>query len=234
MRIIGDVHGKIAAYDKELHRKYLDIIQDAPYSIQVGDMGLDLKKLVNCGVDAERHKFVGGNHDNYDQYYDIPHNLGDYGPRNFGGLDFFVVRGAFSIDWRGRFKYIEKTGIPIWWEKEQLNRQEMEHCLELYTQIKPRIVITHTCPDTISIKIGRPSVLKHFGYDPERFTTHTQQLLEAMINVHQPDYWFFGHFHNQLKIYYKDTVFYGCGVLSWYDLEINSNGKILNIVDSES
>jgi hypothetical protein len=103
LRIIGDVHGKF--------QDYIALTKECDYSIQVGDMGFDYSELRVLSKDD--HKFIGGNHDNYDKYYGSPHALGstitigmgkDFGIATHGGLDFFFLRGGFSIDWKQRQK----------------------------------------------------------------------------------------------------------------------------------
>ena len=48
LRLIGDVHGKYDAY--------LDLIKEADYSIQLGDLGLDYFFLSQ--VDYKKHKLI--------------------------------------------------------------------------------------------------------------------------------------------------------------------------------
>jgi hypothetical protein len=55
LRIFGDVHGNI--------KSYVEIANQVPCSVQLGDMGFDYGKLAD--LDPMRHVFVGGNHDNY-------------------------------------------------------------------------------------------------------------------------------------------------------------------------
>ena len=51
-RLVGDIHGNTDYYKK--------IISKSPFSLQVGDFF-----SYNSGVDSERHKFIGGNHEDY-------------------------------------------------------------------------------------------------------------------------------------------------------------------------
>jgi len=189
-RIVGDVHGHTKQYANMLLK------DKVPYSVQIGDMGFHYKDL--DVLDSKRHKFIGGNHDNYDFYDWNPYSLGDFGPARVGDLEFFFIRGEFSIDIKNRLHKQEKYGIISWWEREQLNREEMEAAYNAYTEAKPRIMITHGCPKAISVRIGSPGALKAFGYDPDTFTTPTQQLLQYCLDYHSPDIWIFGHYHLDL------------------------------------
>ena len=74
-RIIGDVHGYWGRYHL--------LLRKAHFTLQVGDFGRDYATLST--VDADRHKFLGGNHDNYDKVEKWPHYLGDYGLHSVPG-----------------------------------------------------------------------------------------------------------------------------------------------------
>ena len=188
VRIVGDVHG--------LTSKYVPIVENCKYSIQLGDMSFNYDDLAL--LDPNRHKFFAGNHDNYDIYNDCPHSLGDFGRRSLGPLDFFFIRGEFSIDAKDRLRNYNNCGVISWWQKEQLNRNEMEAAYNAYTEAKPKIMITHGCPQSISLKIGNPGILKLFGHNPDTFTTSTQELLQCCLDYHSPDIWIFGHYHLDL------------------------------------
>src|SRR4051812_34473689 len=94
LRIIGDVHGQVDLDNLFTRnaRPYFEIIAEARYSIQVGDMGAgETYDLLAANVDAGRHRFLPGNHEDYDRL--PPHSLGDFGAVAWGGVDFFFVRG---------------------------------------------------------------------------------------------------------------------------------------------
>jgi len=134
LRIIGDVHGH-----KE---RYLRLLRKAEYSLQIGDMGFEYNFLNS--VDPDKHRFFGGNHDNYDRINDVPHNLGNHGIHTVPGFgDIFFVRGAYSID------QVYRTEGVSWWRAEELNHQEAQKALEEYRKIKPDFVVTHSCPASI-------------------------------------------------------------------------------------
>lgn len=193
MIVIGDVHG-------EFHR-YFRTIKEADYSLQLGDMGFFYEPLTIAKIDPEKHKFFGGNHDNYDLYSESPHALGDFGEEELGGVKFFYVRGAFSID-----KKYRDFGVS-WWPEEELNREQFDAAMELYVAAKPEIMITHECPREISDLIGNPNVLREFGFDPSRFTTKTSEALQRMFEAHQPKHWIFGHFHKNWETEVNGTHF---------------------------
>jgi hypothetical protein len=195
--IIGDVHGK-----KDRH---LEIIAANEHTLQIGDLGFSYDYLK--GVDSDRHKFFGGNHDNVDTMYDQPQCLGDFGAYELDNTPFFFIRGAFSVDWPARVNWEAGGGQKTWWEKEQLSLLEGNDCLEDYAKAKPDLVFSHSCPTEVSKLIGNPNTLAYFGFNPETFTTCTQELLQVLFDIHQPSMWVFGHFHKSWSHSLKGTDF---------------------------
>lgn len=167
--IISDVHGK--------REEYLRLTKKYENTLQLGDMGFTYDHLDN--IDANHHKFLNGNHDNVDLALLQPHCLGKFGKRNFAGHNFFFVSGANSID-----KAYRVPGVN-WWHNEELSRREMDDCLYDYGLCKPDLVITHDCPNT---------VCKQMMGD-NKYPSNTGNLLEMMFSIHQPQLWFFGHYH---------------------------------------
>jgi len=185
--LIGDVHGK--------YKRYHEIIREKdrhPYTIQLGDFGFDYDTLKN--VDPKHHVFIGGNHDNYDKVKDYPNYLGDFGYTvNFNGLDFFYYRGAYSID-----KMYRTIGID-WWEQEQVTVEEFEKAKQLYGSIKPDIVLTHDCPESLT------SYLLPAGN--KIYQNLTGYALQELFQIHQPKIWVFGHYHISWNMKINGTEF---------------------------
>lgn len=172
--LIGDVHGK--------YKRYHEIIREHdrhPYTVQLGDFGFDYETLKN--VDPKHHVFIGGNHDNYDKVNSVPHYLGDFGYMNINGIDFFYYRGAWSID-----RQYRTIGID-WWEQEENKVEAFMQARELYRSIKPDIVLTHDCPETIV-----PYLLPPYS---RVYQNSTGYFLQELFNIHQPKIWRFGHYH---------------------------------------
>lgn len=215
LRIIGDVH--------QFYDPYFSIAEESNYSLQVGDMGFNYDPLNRLASDC--HKFIGGNHDNYDTYYsckyaiDSEYGSKDYGPVSHGGLRFFFVRGGFSIDWRTRTQMYLTRGYKWHWDQEELSMKDMYNCLELYKELQPDFVISHECPRSISNKVGNNKILQHFGYDPDNFSTRTSELLEAMFQFHQPEQWIFGHYHLDWCEEVNGTKFTCLNELGYMDIE---------------
>jgi len=212
IRIIGDVHGKL--------RQYSEVIRDADYSIQIGDLGFDYSFLKHN--DNNRHVFFGGNHDNYDVYSNCLNSLGDYGNIGLGGLEFFFIRGAYSIDKKYREAYHLQTGKKTWWEEEELNYSKSYEAIEEYETFLPDVMITHDAPTEIAQLVGKDDALRAYGFDPSTFNTNTQKLLQAAFEVHQPKLWIFGHFHRNWIKTIKGTTFICLDELRY--LDINKDG----------
>jgi len=206
--VIGDVHGKFS--------QYADIIKGCDYSVQLGDMGFNYHSLDQLVLPIDpmgkKHVFFGGNHDNYD-LYPVHNSLGDYGLHTLNGVEFYYVRGAFSIDGHGRDVEYIHGGPKTHWTEEQLTVPKMSEVLGDYQKIKPDTVITHSCPKQIADMIGNPDVLRAFGFNPETFNTNTQDMLQVMFEIHQPKLWIFGHFHRSWDADVNGTHFACLGEL---------------------
>jgi len=97
---------------------------------------------------------------------------------------------------------------------------EMEMALWQYQKMKPDVMITHECPRSISKHVGDNKILEMFGYNPDRFTTKTSELLEMMFQSHQPKVHFFGHYHNNWGAEINGTQFRCLDELSYVELEV--------------
>jgi len=224
LRVIGDAHNLIthcrneyySTHTKNGGRTYVNVAQAAEYSIQLGDMSFTYDGLEK--LDDQKHVFLGGNHDNYDRYHNIPHALGDYGMVAIGNIvDAFFIRGAFSIDWSAR-----TTGYNHWLE-EELNNEQMDKAFAAYKASKSDIMFTHTCPTSVARKVNDGWFLKNWGYDPKTFTSATGELLEACLNEWQPRLWFFGHLHRNIQIQHERTTFICLDELCYQDLDNQGN-----------
>lgn len=183
LRVIGDVHGRYDCY----HR----LLGKSKSSIQVGDFGFDYETL--SGVDARRHRILGGNHDNYDDVGNWPHFLGDHGIHTVDGFgDIFFVRGGFSLDHN-----LRTEGIS-WWANEELSMAECQATVADYIAVMPTFVVSHECPISIV-----PYVVASSNIIP----TKTNQLLERLFEIHQPRTWVFGHYHRSWRGTVSDTQF---------------------------
>ncbi len=209
MRVIGDVHGK--------YREYLEIIKDVDYSFQLGDFGFYYDFLK--GVNALKHRFGAGNHDNHDDLVNWSHWIGKYGPYSHGWVQYFWVGGGYSIDQEYRRKKERLMEWPkTWWDNEELTQDELDEAIELYEEFRPEIMISHEAPRSVVSYITDGRVLKDWGFDPDTFTTRTSEALQKMFEIHQPKRWIFGHFHRSVQFEVNGTNFRCLKELEYIDL----------------
>ena len=203
IRIVGDIHGGFA--------RYKAIIEDCDRSIQVGDFGFGFNGSWDAGVQMWQeknpaHRFIRGNHDDPavcrkslnwikdDHYEDGIYYLG----------------GAWSIDWNMRTPGID------WWFDEELSVAELETAVDNYEKIKPDVVITHDAPSSASYDMIVSAGLTFSGV---HLKTRTGEALQAMFEIHQPRYWFFGHWHHNASKIINGTHFVCIAEHSYIDFD---------------
>lgn len=208
LRLIGDIHGH---YDK-----YIELTKGCDRSIQLGDLGFRYDCLDK--LDHAKHKVLAGNHDNYHIMNEYPHFLGDYGYFRLNGdehsLSFFYVRGGLSIDAK------ERTAGVDWWPEEELGYGQSFAAYKEYMAHKPLVMLSHSAPAPIGERVSRrPSedVMNTFGC---KLPSDTGLLLDHMWYAHQPEWWFFGHFHVNTVLRRGITQFRCIGECNYYDLEL--------------
>ena len=167
--VIGDVHGLVDKYWKILQKH-------KGMSIQVGDFGFKQQHEWHLkNIDFTQHTINFGNHDDYTYLYQ-PHSCSNWSYAYESKL--MTVRGAYSVDKAYRTENVD------WWTNEELNYEEMQQAIDFYTFNKPKIMITHDCPQ---------EVRQHLFYIHEKSITTNG--LQVMFEQHQPDLWIFGHHH---------------------------------------
>lgn len=208
-RIIGDTHGKID--------KYISVASGAENSIQLGDMAVGFPGEVSHAEDVKlekflrtgNHRFIRGNHDNLqacrDMYGWIPDGTYDQ------TTGIMYIGGANSIDHASRV-----MGFDMW-DDEELNHQQLGNLIDLYESVKPRVMITHDCPAVIG-----NSMFYGPRWDTKKELTKTKMALEAMLDIHQPAYWFFGHWHMTYLYNHPgiSTQFMCLGELEYIDINL--------------
>lgn len=186
--LIGDVHGKINSYWKiiQKHKKR---------SIQLGDFGFKKEHEWHLeNLDSDLHKVCFGNHDD-PSFLNSPHSLGDYSFLEEYSL--MSIRGAFSID-----KITRTEGLD-WWPNEEMSYGELSNCVDFYAEKKPKIVVSHSCPEEIRKEL--------FGIFEKSITSNAMQI---MLSLHKPDLWVFGHHH-----LYKNRTINGTKFICLPELE---------------
>lgn len=193
MILIGDVHGQFDWYQMIVKAMPDDI------TVQVGDMGMFPGPRTEGFIDsfsqyfAKTNKdfFIRGNHDCPAICKEQPNYLGDYGIFGADGKEIFFVSGAWSID------YMMRTSGVSWWEDEELSIASLNRAIEQFSMLRPRYVVTHDAPEEVAL-----ALLNRFDETSMRnriIKTRTGQALQAMLEIHSPEKWFFGHHHTNWK-----------------------------------
>lgn len=211
MLLIGDIHGCFDVYERIL-KTY-----QPSESIQLGDFGVGFPirdpferhnkgQLETNHITRTKgwHKFIRGNHDSPATCYGNPNFLGDFGELKSGKI--FYVSGAFSIDWAFRHE-----GIDMW-HNEQLNRQQWEECIELWTNSKAEIMLSHDCPYSVLPNMN-PMVLEK---------TITGQAFDAMLDIRKPKIWIFAHHHIGAEFTVNGVNYTCLGSLTTTNLDYNN------------
>ena len=204
MTFIGDLHGK---WDR-----YMDILENIDNSVQVGDFGIGFANEIPLHVVEEKmrngnHRFIRGNHDDPDLCKDHPHWIAD-GRYNYGN-EIFHIGGAYSIDRHRRIENLD------WWEDEELSIYELGKCFDVYAETKPRIVVSHECPESVA--------WESFPWYTDGVQTRTRHALQNMFEFHQPEIWIFGHWHSSLDYMKNGTRFICLNELETVDIDIPSS-----------
>jgi hypothetical protein len=210
-RIVGDVHGKFDRYKK--------IIAECDRSIQVGDLGVGFRHTQGPRVGEiygnpphyamvrGDHRFIRGNHDSPIECKKHSQFIPDGTVEN----DVMYIGGALSIDraWR-----IEGYS---YWSDEEASVEELNRFVDIYATVKPRVMITHECPESVAEIIGARFYRKKL--EPE-FASRTRQALQAMFEIHQPELHVFGHWHHSFDEVINGTRFICLSELEYRDVEL--------------
>lgn len=170
-------------------------------SFQVGDMGIGFpekktpyikdKKTWFPPID-ENHKFLRGNHDDPAMCSEHPNCVDDFG--YFSTPDIFYVSGGYSVD------FMDRTPNIDLWENEELEEYQFEQAMELYKKEKPRIMVSHEGPIVVKYDVVTNPIKKVI-------ITRTERHLQEMFEVHQPEFWIFGHHHIRKNVWVQGTQF---------------------------
>ena len=200
MIIIGDGHSK-----KKEYLKLLSTLPPNEQTIMLGDWGFYREhtwflKKINCS----QHKILFGNHDDT-AFVDKKHSMGHFffDPK----FSLFGIRGAFTVDNHVRPYHIERC------PDEELGYYQWIECINQYEAAKPRIVISHTLPESILEKLF-PEIKEKSKKRQENHAFITEKGLQSLLDIHKPEIWIFGHFHK-----HKDEVIDGTRFICLEELE---------------
>jgi hypothetical protein len=205
-RIIGDIHGYL--HDYEI------LLAGQDRSVQVGDFGIGFAgsywhDKVNDLHRNTNHRFIRGNHDNPGM---CPEMVGWIPDMTVEG-DVMYVGGAWSIDWGSRV-----DGVNWWSQTEELSPRELYEAISVYEKAKPRVMITHDCPTEAATHMFFKTGLAPSGPNGQ-IQTRTAAAFQTMFEIHQPDFWFYGHWHFTRELDLNGTHFHCLGELDFVDFD---------------
>jgi hypothetical protein len=212
-RLIGDIHGQV--YD---YKAYAIDRFEGP-TIQIGDFGVGFgqsdywHESINKFHSDGHHRFIRGNHDNPAKCKEMSGWIKDGTVEN----DVMFIGGAWSIDNPDAPPgWYKRTKDRDWWEDEECSDEQFAQMLDVYSVVKPRIMITHDCPHNIA---------GHMFWDTgilkgPRYNTRTGDFLQKMFEIHQPESWYFGHWHYTMAYQHGNTMFRCLGIYDHVDVEL--------------
>lgn len=214
-RLIGDIHGMVRDYQAYSIGDF-----DGP-TIQVGDFGIGFGQSdywvesVNDFHKDGKHRFIRGNHDKPSM---CRSEMVGWIPDGTIENETMFIGGAWSIDGPDAAPgWYRRTENVDWWADEQCSDEQFYRFIELYSFARPRIMITHDCPQKVSREMFfQTGIVKGVEYK-----TRTAQAFDAMLDIHQPDFWFFGHWHHTMRHKYGNTTFMCLGELDYIDVDLD-------------
>lgn len=160
--------------------RYFQLCKKYRQTIQLGDLGSNYS-MIESNLPIS-HKFIWGNHD----YLYEAEACKNFIPDGTTVRDMMFIGGADHFVHKERLK---KTPGLDW-----------VNIRDKYEQARPRIMVTHDCPSTA----GR--LMDRWGdYIPDRFSSFFDELFQ----IHQPEYWVFGHWH-QSRSFLADGCRFRC------------------------
>jgi predicted phosphodiesterase len=213
-RIIGDTHG----HWQEYHALATNAVDFGGCSstIQVGDFGVGFsgpywhERADEFHWDGT-HRFIRGNHDKPEQCKQMVGWIPDGRVENHC----MFVGGAWSIDWAGRTEGVS------WWRDEECSIEQFNRLIDAYSVMRPRIMFTHDCPTEAAVEMFQKPGLLWGGTSAKLQKTRTASALQAMYEIHQPDFWFFGHWHITTMLKLGNTRFHCLGELDYIDFDLD-------------
>jgi hypothetical protein len=212
-RIIGDIHGKLHDYQLYSIGEF-----DGP-TIQIGDFGIGFagnywdERVNELHADGT-HRFIRGNHD---KPAHCKSEMVGYIADGTVENDVMFIGGAWSIDnpnappgWYCR------TADVDWWADEECSDEEFLRFAEMYSIMRPRVMITHDCP----WKVSKEMFFNSGFINGVHYPTRTGAFFDKLMEIHQPNEWYFGHWHTTMQYKYGRTIFQCIGELDYVDVEL--------------
>ena len=207
VRVIGDIHGDFYEYEQ--------ILRDCNTpSIQVGDFGIGFggpywhDRTNEFHTETPQHTFIRGNHDDPQK---CKTEMVGYIPDGSIKGEVMFIGGAWSIDNGHRTQGVN------WWKDEECSYEEYQTFIDIYAQIKPKVMITHDAP----LSVTKQMFIDHGkAFSKTQHKTLTGSALEVMFEIHQPEIWMFGHWHHTEQMTINGTNFQCVGENDFIDVDL--------------
>lgn len=215
VRLCGDIHGLVNDF-----RSY--VVHGCEHRvIQVGDFGVGFGQSDYWHEQVDEYNirhdvsFIRGNHDNPSQCRDMLSWIPDGRVEN----DVMFIGGAWSIDNPNAPPgWYQRTEGVNWWADEQCSDEQFAQMLDVYKTVRPRIMITHDCPQRVSREMFWGS---GFIKGPEYYN-RTSDWFNQFFEAHQPDLWVYGHWHKTMQHKTGNTTFVCLNELDYMDLDLEN------------
>jgi Calcineurin-like phosphoesterase len=182
--LIGDIHGKTQEYLAALSAMPKDAASFALGDLYLGRPGVELPAM------EPRHRFIRGNHDSPRLAYSHPNFAGKFGfTPDHGGL--FYLSGAFTVS----APVLQNS--KFWYADEELSVADLEAAIALYSENKPRILLSHEGPSDIVADMLAESFGNYAEVKRACVHSRTAVALQRMIESHTPEQHCFGHYHRR-------------------------------------
>lgn len=189
----------------------------------LGDMGLFWRKdRIDSDTFIDYYEknykcnlwFIDGNHENFDQLEEIKiiDGYGNISPHikwlprgnsyTWDNKKILVIGGADSVDKMFRTEHLS------WWEQEQITDSQADEIIKKYKGQHFDYVFTHATPRKIldnnvsTLTQGIPDL------DQSKVNHTSEDNLQRIADNISFDNWWFGHYHNDIKIDDKFRCFY--------------------------
>jgi hypothetical protein len=209
-RLVGDIHANFCNYKQ--------IVQPVERSIQLGDFGFGFfdydchQEVASYFQNHPHHHFIRGNHDCPEICEAQPNFIQSGIHHDFPNM--FFVNGAWSID-----RDFRTPGYD-WWSNEEHSYRQLEHLIEQYAHVKPDVMISHDCPTIVAYHMFVRNGQSIGG--KALYLSRTGEALQQMFEIHQPKFWFFGHWHMTKSFEMNGTQFQCLGIDDFVDFDFEN------------
>lgn len=227
LAVIADIHG-----NKEEHLK---AISEFEYTLQLGDLGFNYDYLWDGDIDADHHKFILGNHDNYDdvkrprkidgKWENLKHCLFEHSYKRYqypnapkiSNFNYGVFPGIKLAEYNNLFVIGGAHSID---KEARLRAMRSGEPKCWWIQEEMDQITIHgciesylgCCPD-ILVTHDCPAFLYPYVMPDglrrpyEMITNRTASFLQLLFSLHKPRRWIFGHHHTMFSRTVEDCHF---------------------------